>query len=127
MSLRITNVGRVLSAMRGVEARVKRNLAEGVAAAAKMVYDKSQELVPVETGALKESGRIEVTGTGFGAKATVAYGGPTAPHAFVVHEDLEAYHAPPTCAKYIAKAVTMTRGAAVARVGRQILAGRTQS
>lgn len=52
------------------------------------IYDRSQELVPVLTGALKSSGRVEVGGL----LATISYGGSDAPYGAIVHEDLTLTH-----------------------------------
>jgi hypothetical protein len=46
------------------------------------ILKDSQAEVPVDSGALKASGRVEVTSDG----AEVVYGGPGAPYAAVVHE-----------------------------------------
>ncbi len=48
---------------------------------------------PVDTGALRASERIEgPTREGRRIWVTVLAGGPSAPYAFTVHEDLEAFH-----------------------------------
>ena len=62
-------------ATRGVGAEVKR--------------DVDARRVPVASGALRRSGVI----TTDGKRTKVTYGGPSAPHALVVHEDLTAQHA----------------------------------
>jgi hypothetical protein len=56
--------------------RYTRGYRAGLEKALDKVYRDSQELVPVDTGALKSSGRVEVTGTGFNSRGYVAYGGP---------------------------------------------------
>ena len=50
---------------------------------AQLGYELSQEDVPVNTGKLKRSGRVEQLK---GAKARVTYGGSDAPYAAFVHE-----------------------------------------
>jgi hypothetical protein len=69
-------------------------LARGLRAAAEFLLDKSQEIVPVDTGELKESGHVE----GSRMNVAVVY---DADHAVIVHEDLAATHTPPTSAKYL--------------------------
>lgn len=70
----------------------------------------SNHYVPKDTMALHDSGRVETHGRGFGAKTTVEYGGEAPGHdvivdyAAVVHNDLEAFHDPPTCAMYLSRA-----------------------
>ena len=50
------------------------------------------DYVPVDTGALKNSGIVETADTGSRFLVTVAYGGPAADYALHVHEDLVARH-----------------------------------
>jgi len=53
----------------------------------------SQAVVPVGSGRLKASGRVEVERRPAGVVAMVGYGGHEAPYAMAVHEDLTATHA----------------------------------
>jgi hypothetical protein len=124
----VYGVDRVLRAFGAVKNNSGKSIAEGLAAAAKTLFNRSQILVPVEKGDLKATGKIESGGRGFGAWAQVVYGGisPTGrevTYALVVHEDLEKYHAPPTQARYLADAVLQTRGTMTARVGRSLRIG----
>lgn len=107
----------------------------GVQNAAEMVFDRSQELVPVDTGRLKASGRIidgekregyeeyriqyggDYVGTPLDVmpiRTDVRGGGVPrggagpAEYAWIVHEDLTKGHAPPTQAKYLEQAVNET-------------------
>ena len=59
--------------------------AEGDAALlmAEAIHEGADERVPVDTGSLKESGRVEARP---GPAAAVIYGGPKAKHAAAVHE-----------------------------------------
>lgn len=60
-----------------------------------------QDFVPVDTGALRASGFVEpplLTPTG--ASITLGFGGPAAPYAVIVHEDLTKRH-PVGQAKYL--------------------------
>lgn len=51
-----------------------------------------QDYVPIDTGALKNSGVVEATDTGGDFVVTVGFGGPAAEYALFVHEDLVARH-----------------------------------
>lgn len=52
-----------------------------------------KKLTPVDTGALRASERVEgPTREGRRIYVTIVAGGPSAPYAFIVHEDLEAFH-----------------------------------
>lgn len=69
---------------------------------ATQVFDRSQDIVPIDTGALRSSGMVnqpEVEGAE--VSVTVQYGGAAAPYAVIQHENLEYNHAPPTQAKYL--------------------------
>lgn len=70
------------------------------------VFDRSQELVPVDTGALKASGFIETRETASGVEVFVGYGRFGRPfYAGFVHERLDLRHAPPTQAKFLEAAI----------------------
>lgn len=62
-------------------------------------FNASQELVPVATGDLKSSGRVDTPQTdGASVYVDIIYG---TPYALAVHENLESNHAAPTQAKYL--------------------------
>lgn len=63
-------------------------------------YDKSQVYVPVDTGALKESGFLEVDDADQRVYMGYGYGGEPNYTVFV-HENLDAAHAAPTRAKFL--------------------------
>jgi len=76
------------------------------------VFNRSQYLVPVDTGALRSSGRVEAPVLeGFAVVVSIKYGGAAAPYALWVHEvpppedanpgERTAYHLPPTQWKYL--------------------------
>lgn len=60
-----------------------------------------QEYVPVDTGALRASGHVEPpVRTAGGGSVALGFGGPSAPYAVIVHEDLTKRH-PVGGAKYL--------------------------
>ena len=75
------------------------------------VFNRSQYLVPVDTGALRSSGRVEApVMSGREIVVSIKYGGAAAPYALYVHEvpppgdeggGRTAYHLPPTQWKYL--------------------------
>lgn len=70
----------------------------------KDVYDESQKLVPVKTGALKASGQIVKSSQPFDNglyDSTVQYGNEQVAYAVYVHEDLTKHHLAPTQAKFL--------------------------
>lgn len=73
------------------------------------VRNASMRLTPVDTGALRASHRVEgPTGTGTMKTIAVTVGGPAAPYAWVVHENLKARH-PVGQAKFLETAVQQAR------------------
>lgn len=79
-----------------------RSLAALLFQRANAILGVSQRLVPVDLGVLRSSGHVpppKVTRTG--AEAEIVYGGPAREYATFVHEDLSAFHNPPTQAKYL--------------------------
>lgn len=57
-----------------------------------IMADSKENYVPIDEGTLKASGHV-VLSSGDAIEVTLAYGGPAAPYALVVHEDLSAQHA----------------------------------
>lgn len=69
------------------------------------VFDESQRLVPVKTGALKATGDWGVIVSGKEAAGTIHYGNEETDYAVAVHEKLNVKH-PNGQAKYLEAAVT---------------------
>ena len=77
-----------------------------VNAALTPIYERSQELVPVKTGALKESGFVDVQTTRKGVVGEVGYSPRGDPfYGVLVHELVELAHADPTSAKFLQRAI----------------------
>lgn len=125
----------------------------GLEAAGENVLILAKYYCPVDTGALRASGRVEVldqfgsgpsglrlqvifggkvgytlpgTGKGQSAKPDKGYTGPAdlsgmvVYYAVPVHENLAARHAPPTCAKFLERAVRENWQAITELVGRHL-------
>lgn len=116
----ITGVDRTVRGMRNAKKKDAMNIRIGVERCVRMIYDLSQVYVPVDTQALKLSGETIVVGTGLQTEGLVHYGGPAAPHAFVVHERVEVRHKAPTSARYLSRAVNERRGTMTNMMGRQL-------
>jgi len=74
--------------------RANRILEQALYQKAEMIIAESKEdYVPVDLGALRSSGFVEKpVGTGKHTSITLGFGGPAAPYAMVVHEDMQAEH-----------------------------------
>lgn len=71
---------------------------------AEAMLASAQEIVPVDTGALKNSGHTleeDHSGDSHKYSVIVGFGGPTAPYAGIVHESPQYKHASPTSWKYL--------------------------
>ena len=65
------------------------------------IMAQSKQIVPVDLGTLRSSGHVQLpVRRGNQIIVTLGYGGPAAPYAVKVHEDLQAFHKVGT-AKYL--------------------------
>lgn len=124
MGAKVENLDYVIQAMGKEREKTERTIAEGLWKAGEIILKKSQELVPVDTGELRSTGKLFSWGSGLNTVVFIRY---SAEHAIWVHENLEAYHKPPTQARYLADAVSKSRGTVTAMLKRQLLAGRNKA
>jgi hypothetical protein len=120
MPVEVRGVETVLKAFGKARRETSERIEDSLRKCAEILLRASQPLVPVETGFLKESGHVEVRGKGLHCTASVVY---EARYAIYVHENLQAYHEPPTQARYLADAVPKVRGTMTALLKRQLTAG----
>lgn len=84
------------------------------------IMAESKAEVPVETGALKGTGHVQVPETrGDLVSVTLGYGGPAAPYAIIVHEDLMARHLNGK-AKYLEDPMLRAAGTMEARLAAEL-------
>lgn len=102
----VSGIGASIEGVQKTGRLSKEALVQGIRDAAQVAYDRSQVYVPVEFGNLRASGRIFEGGE---MEFAILYGGKEADYALPVHEIPGAYHAPPTCWKYLERAVRETR------------------
>lgn len=108
MPLVITGVRETISALKKTVTGDTVKVAEGLLRCSRDLLELAQYYVPKDTLALHDSGRVMGQGHGFAARYSVEFGGPVGDvivdYAHVVHNDLNAYHDPPTQALYLARA-----------------------
>lgn len=76
---------------------------------------------PVDKGALKSSGYVHPPQyRGREITVEMGFGGPAAPYAVYVHEDLDAWHKPPGQARFLASVVDESAPYLLDRVGRRL-------
>lgn len=120
MSKSVTGVEAIVRAIGKATSETAIKIDEGLQKCGAVILKKALYYCPVDTEALRKSGRVEVTGKGFGAKVSIVFGGDTAPYSLYVHENLEANHAAPTCAKFLERAVRETRGTCTSIIKRTL-------
>lgn len=79
----------VMANWKALQREVDAASAPALEEAAQRIFDRSQELVPVATGRLKASGKIESHKTSGGTVVTISYGEGGPDYAGNVHEDLK--------------------------------------
>lgn len=104
-----------------VRAAIKQAQADAMRAEAEALLADSQLLVPVETGALKASGRVEdVRLAGDSSDFVVAYGGEGIDYAIRQHEDLTLHHPQGGSAKFLERPALERLKGLEARVGKRV-------
>jgi len=117
VTIRFTGTARLTKNMIGSADGVYSGAAKATRALTNQAFRISQVLVPVETGALKASGRVVSSRVGaYTYRSSILYGGPSYPrfvdYALYVHEILENKHAPPTTAKFVEIAYNQAKASA---------------
>lgn len=96
--VKIEGVRGILKNLRKAKSKSDAGLERGLVKAGLFLQRKSQEVVPIDTGALKGSAFTRKTGSSLDTEVIVGY---TQDYAIFVHEDLEAQHAPGKIAKFL--------------------------
>lgn len=121
----VVGIDAALRGLRGARAALMPAFERALQAEGEAVFARTQELVPVDTTALKKSGVLHKPEIGATtASIAISYGNDEVDYALVVHEDLVAKHKAPTQAKYVEiPVIEASKGMAArvgARVGREI-------
>ncbi len=122
MAVTVTGVREALRATGKAKEAMGKTIAEVLLQAAHIIKKKADYYCPVEFGNMKATGHVAVEGKGFGAKAFVIYGGPSAPYTLYVHENYFARHDAPTCAGWVTRATRESAGTVTALLkGRKLV------
>lgn len=105
-------VNRVLSELNRVIGRLRAGSVHAAYDALLPVFKLSQEYVPYYTGALHDSGRIEIGPNKRNPYVTIHYGGGESGvnYAAIVHERVDLHHEAPTRSKYLQAAFEELQG-----------------
>lgn len=84
-------------------------------------FDKSQDVVPVDTGVLRSSGNVDAPKwSGDSVSVDISYGGAASQYAMIVHESLEARHAAGKSAKYLETPVVQQTDGMSSRIAEKV-------
>ncbi len=97
----LTGIGKMREQLRKLEDIAKRMPARRLKKEAEEILKEAQDLVPVDTGALRASGKIIKEDSQGGVTFTVTFGNEDVDYAEIVHEDMLVYHSNGV-AKYLA-------------------------
>lgn len=121
--IEITGIKEVLRVIGKAKEETGKRIEDGIRQACEIIRRRAYIYCPKDTGALADSGKVIVTGKGFGCRGTVVFGGPEAHYALYVHEDLSKYHHPPTQAKFLERASRESRGTITNMLKRTLISG----
>ena len=130
MPVTVTGVDRTLRAIGRASTQDAIKIQDGLKKCGGVILRKSHQYVPLDTGRLRASGRVETNEKeGFASRVVVVYGGTVeAYYAVYVHEDLvRTYRNPPRGAKFLERAVRETRGTCASILRRTMGAERGKS
>ena len=105
-NFQLVGVAKVTAAISRLAQTMPVAAAQALNEVAELTMTSSKEQTPVEFGVLKASGKVD-RATAADLKATLSYG---TEYALIVHENLNARHAPGTNAKYLENAVNKAAG-----------------
>ena len=101
ITARLTGVSALKKELRRQGKKAQKSLARALLAEGEQIMAKSKRLVPVDTGALRASGHVQLPVIrGKNVKVVLGYGGAAVPYAVFVHEK-PARHNAPTQNKYL--------------------------
>jgi hypothetical protein len=93
VEIQFANLQNVRDMLGRIPQAVKEACTQTLEQAAEEIMTRAKELCPVDTGALRASGHVQapVDDAG-GVSVELGFGGPAAPYAVYVHENLDAHH-----------------------------------
>jgi hypothetical protein len=98
--------------LKGIFEEVNNDALHIAKACGDLILERALPLTPMESGKLRESGRVEMTGTGKNIQVRVAFGNDDVNYAAVVHEDLNSdkhFTEPGTGPKFLEQAVNESK------------------
>ncbi len=123
INIRIEGTQEPLRALERYGAGAIQKGAEALYAEAELIMTESKRECPVDTGALRDTGHVEQPEiSGDQVTVQMGYGGPAAPYAVYVHENLTAQH-PVGKAKYLEDPVNEAKPTLPTKMARRLRNG----
>lgn len=118
--LTVANVDAVVRDLGTMIDRLRERAATALYQEAEIEMTEAKKRTPVDTGALRSSGFVEPpVASGDEISVRLGFGGPAAPYAIIVHEDLSALH-PVGQAKFLESTILESAPYMAARVAKRL-------
>lgn len=119
MASTVTGIADVTRKLQRFAAQFPDELKSALRSELEIESTESQRRTPVDTGALRQSHRVEVKDDGDDIVGTITVGGPAAPYAVDVHERLDVFH-PVGQAKFLESTLAESKAHLANRVAKRI-------
>jgi hypothetical protein len=120
VAFRLTGAAAMRTRLLHLAARAPTVVGQALRTEAEIEMAEAKRRTPVDTDALRSSGLVTGPNYSSGRIAVeLAFGGPAAPYALYVHEDLEAFH-PVGQAKFLESTLHESGPHLIGRVGRRV-------
>ena len=103
-SLKVSGIGAVAKNLLSLQGEMRDQAQAALRTESELIMTEAKERTPVDTGALRGSGRVDDRTTAAAVRMALSFGGPSQQYAIHVHENLEARH-PTGRAKFLESAV----------------------
>jgi len=92
MPMKLRGLDEMTANLKRIGASAHEQTKTALEAEATRLLDEAKSRTPVDTGALRDSGRVTLVESGTTVKATISFGDEAVDYAVEVHENLEAHH-----------------------------------
>lgn len=92
IAVKFTGAAGVIANLNALAAKVPQHVEAALREEAEIEMTEAKKRTPVDLGPLRASGKVTTTRAGLRITAELGFGGPSAPYAVYVHEDMDAHH-----------------------------------
>lgn len=123
MEVRTTGLDKVLENLNALPEQIISALGRALYQEGEGLMAEAKPITPIDTGVLRSSGFVKPPAvTDNDIVVEVGFGGAAASYALIVHERLDAYHNPPTQAKYLEEPFNRRTKGYNERIARAVIA-----